>query len=50
MTEINPRKRVAFQAEAAKSKGEKPEKGDKAEVLATVSEAVQLVNSQPVEG
>ena len=47
--EKNPRKRVAFQAEAAKSKGEKPEKGDKADVLATVSEAVQLVKAQPVE-
>ena len=34
--------------EATKSKGEKP-KRDKAEVLATVSEAVQLAKSQPVE-
>ena len=45
--EKNPRKRVAFQAEAAKSKGEKPEKGNKAEVLVTVSEAVQLAKSHP---
>ena len=45
--EKNPRKRVAFQAEAAKYKGEK-HKRDTAEVLVTVSEAVQLAKSQPV--
>ena len=42
--ETNPRKRVASQAGAAKYKGEKS-KRDKAEVLVTVSEAVQLAQS-----
>ena len=45
--ENNSRKRVTFPVEAAKSKGENP-KRDKAEVLATVSETVQLAKSQPV--
>ena len=45
---MDPRKRVAFKTEAAKSKGEKS-KRDKAEVLVTVSEAVQLAKSQPAE-
>ena len=44
--EKNPQKRVAFQAEAAEFKGEKY-KRDNAEVLVTVSEAVQLAKSQP---
>ena len=37
--EKNPRKRDTFQVEAAEFKGETPN-GDKAEVLATVSETV----------
>ena len=44
--EKNSRKRVTFPVEAAKSIGENP-KRDKAEVLVTVSEAVQLAKSQP---
>ena len=44
--EKNSQKRGTFQVEATKSKGEKS-KRDKAEVLVTVSEAVQLAKSQP---
>ena len=46
MQKKNSRKRDTFPVEAAKSKGEKP-KRDKADVLALVSEAVQLAKSQP---
>ena len=46
--EKNSRKRATFQVEATKSKGEKLKK-DKAEVLVTVSEAVQLAKPQPAE-
>ena len=45
--EKNSQKRGTFQVEATKSKGEKS-KRDKAEVLVTVSEAVQKAKSQPV--
>ena len=44
--EKNSRKRGTFHVEATKSKGENS-KRDKAEVLVTVSEAVQLAKSQP---
>ena len=44
--EKNSRNRDTFQVKATKSKGEES-KGDKAEVLVTVSEAVQLAKSQP---
>ena len=46
--EKNPRNRVTFQVKADKLKEEKPKRDNK-EVLATVSEAVQLAKSQPAE-
>ena len=48
MQKKNSRKRVTFPVEAAEFKGEN-HKGDDADVLVTVSEAVQLAKSQPVE-